>query len=379
MKLNCDKQQLLEIVNTVQKAISPKSTMPILECIKIDASGDGNVIFTGNNLDLCIEYKTECDVTTGGTVALTSKMFGEIIRRLPEGSVLIDVKDDNNANITKIKCGVSEFNIQGISSDEYPAVPVLDAKYSFKLTQNALKKLIRKTISFVSLNEGKKPILTGALFEIKNNYLNVVASDGHRLAVVKEEIKENIEDNKFVIPGATLRELLKILKDEEESVEIFVSDRNVLFDFGSFKVYTRLLEGDFLKYEAIISAVNTINVKVEKKYIIDSLERAMLLINDDISAKSENKVPVKFNIAYDKIDVSCLTGKGQVNDTVNVELDGGELLIGFNCRFLLDALSACDEEKVLMEFSAPTSGCFIKSLNEDNSYVYMVLPVRLYN
>lgn len=379
MKLNCDKQQLLEIVNTVQKAISPKSAMPILECIKIDASGDGNVIFTGNNLDLCIEYKTECDVTTGGTVALTSKMFGEIIRRLPEGSVLIDVKDDNNANITKIKCGASEFNIQGISSDEYPAVPVLDVKYSFKLTQNALKKLIRKTISFISLNEGKKPILTGALFEIKNNYLNVVASDGHRLAVVKEEIKENIEDNKFVIPGATLRELLKILKDEDENVEIFVSDRNVLFDFGSFKVYTRLLEGDFLKYEAIISAVNTINVKVEKKYIIDSLERAMLLINDDISAKSENKVPVKFNIAYDKIDVSCLTGKGQVNDTVNVELDGGELLIGFNCRFLLDALSACDEEKVLMEFSAPTSGCFIKSLNEDNSYVYMVLPVRLYN
>lgn len=380
MKLICNKLQLLEIVNTVQKAISPKSSMQILECIKIDASGDGNVIFTGNNLDLCIEYNTQCSVSTGGTIALASKMFGEIVRRLPEGDVSIEVKEDgNNNNITKIKCGASEFNIQGISSAEYPAVPVLDVNYSFNLTQNVLKKLIRKTISFVSLNEGKKPVLTGALFEIKNNYINVVASDGHRLAVVKEELKENLNDSKFVIPGSTLRELLKILKDEDENVNISVSDRNVLFDFGSFKVYTRLLEGDFLKYEAIISAVNTINVKVEKKYIIDSLERAMLLINDDISAKSENKVPVKFNIAYDKIDVSCITGKGQVNDTVNVELDGGELLIGFNCRFLLDALSACDEEKVLMEFSAPTSGCFIKSLNEDNSYVYMVLPVRLYN
>ncbi len=377
MKIICSKAQLSEVINTVQKAIAPKSAMPILECVKIDASGNGEVIFTGNNLDLCIEYTTQCNVVTGGTIALASKMFGEIVRSLPEGDVSVEVKDEGN--ITKIKCGASEFNIQGISSAEYPDVPVLDINYSFNLKQSVLKKLIRKTIAFISLNEGKKPVLTGALFEIKDNYLNVVASDGHRLAVVKEELKENIENSKFIIPGSTLRELLKILKDGDENVKISVSDRNVLFDFGNFKVYTRLLEGDFLKYEAIISAVNTINVKVEKKYIIDSLERAMLLINDDISAKSENKVPVKFNIAYDKIDVSCVTGKGQVNDTVNVELDGGELLIGFNCRFLLDALSACDEDKVLMEFSAPTSGCFIKSLNNDNSYVYMVLPVRLYN
>lgn len=377
MKIICNKIQLLDIVNTVQKAISPKSTMPILECIKIDASGNGDVVITGNNLDLCIEYNTVCNVPEGGTIALASKMFGEIIRRLPDGDVSINVNEENN--VTKIKSGVSEFNIQGLSSSEYPDVPILDEKYRFTLTQNILKKLIRKTISFVSLNEGKKPVLTGALFEIKNNYLNVVASDGHRLAVVKEELKENIDDNKFVIPGSTLRELLKILKDEDEKVDIIVSDRNVLFDFGYFQVYTRLLEGDFLKYEAIISAVNTINVKVEKRYIMDSLERALLLINDDISSKSENKVPVRFNIAYDKIDVSCITGKGQVNDTVNVELEGGELLIGFNCRFLLDALSACDEEKIVMEFSAPTSGCFIKSINENSSYVYMVLPVRLYN
>jgi DNA polymerase-3 subunit beta len=377
MKIICNKIQLLDIVNTVQKAISPKSTMPILECIKIDASGDGNVVITGNNLDLCIEYNTQCTVPEGGTIALTSKMFGEIIRRLPEGDVSIIVNEENN--VTKIKSGVSEFNIQGLNSSEYPSAPVLDEKYRFTLTQDILKKLIRKTSSFVSLNEGKKPVLTGALFEIKNNYLNVVASDGHRLAVVKEELKESIADNKFVIPGSTLRELLKILKDDEEKVDIIVSDRNVLFDFGYFQVYTRLLEGDFLKYEAIISAVNTINVTVEKRYIMESLERALLLINDDISAKSENKVPVRFNIAYDKIEVSCITGKGQVNDTVNVELDGGELLIGFNCRFLLDALSACDEEKVKMEFSAPTSGCFIKSINDNSSYVYMVLPVRLYN
>ncbi|MBQ2663646.1 MAG: DNA polymerase III subunit beta [Clostridia bacterium] len=376
MKLVCSKPQLMEIINTVQRAIAPKTSLPILECIKIDASGDGNVVFTGNNIDLCIEYNSECFVTEGGTIALASKMFGEIVRRLPEGDVTINVNPANY--VTKIQSGASEFNIQGISPDEFPSAPILDEKFRFTFTQSALRKVIRKTLAFIAQNEGKKPVLTGALFEIKNNRLNVAASDGRRLAVVREEIKDTVSDNKLIVPGQTLRELIKILKDEDEPVTIIVSDRNVLFDFGYYQVYSRLLDGEFLKYESIISAVNSISVIAEKRYIVDSLERALLLINDDISAKSENKVPVRFNMAYNKIDVSCITSKGQVNDTVNVELDGGELLIGFNCSFLLDALSACDEDKIRMEFSAPTSGCFIKSTTGDDSYTYMILPVRLH-
>ena len=376
MKLTCNKNVLMDIVNTVQKAVSVKSTMPILECIKIDSSGDGNVVVTGNNLDLCIEYNTTCNVDEGGVVALTSKMFGEIVRRMPEGNVTIQVNPENY--VAKIKCGVSEFNIQGLNGMEYPAAPILDEKFRFTLKQSELKRLIRKTIAFVALTEGKKPVLTGALFEIRNNTLNVVASDGHRLAIVKQELDGEFENRKMVIPGSTLRELLKLLKDEED-VTIIVSDRHVLFDFGYYQVYTRLLDGEFLKYDAIVSTVNTINVVSEKKYIIDSLERALLLINENMSSNSENKVPVKFNISYDKIDLSCVTSKGQVNDTVDVQLSGGDLIIGFNCRFMLDALSCCDEEMVKMEFSAPTSGCFIRSAGDDDSYLYMVLPVRLYN
>ena len=377
MRLTCNKEQLMDIINTVQKSIASKAVMPILECIKLDASGDGNVVATGNNLDLCIEYNAKCNVTEGGTIALASRMFGEIVRSMPDGDVTIAVDERNN--VTKIKSGVSEFNIQGISSKEYPAAPVLDEKFRFTLTHNILKKLIRNTISFISLNEGKRPVLTGALFEIKNGILNVAASDSHRLAVVREELTENVENAKFVVPRVALNELIKLLKDEDEKVTIIVSDRHVLFDFGYFQVYTRLLDGDFLNYEAILSVVNTINVTVDKRVITNSLERALLLINDDISAKSDNKVPVRFNIGYNKIDVSCITGKGQVNDTVNAEIDGGELIIGFNCRFLLDAFSGCDDEKVKIEFSAPTSGCFIRSTTGDESYIYMVLPVRLYN
>ena len=377
MKLTCSREELMEIIGTVQKSVPAKAVMPILECIKIDASGDGNVVVTGNNLDLCIEYNAKCNVSEGGSVALASRMMGEIVRSMPDGNVTVSVDETNY--ITKIESGQSKFNIQGLSSNEYPAAPILDEKFMFTLTQNILKKLIRKTISFISLNEGKKPVLTGALFEIKNGTLNVAASDGHRLAVVREELKENVSDAKFVVPRTTLNELSKILKDEDEPVKIIVSDRHVMIDFNDFQVYTRLLDGDFLNYEAIISVVNTISVVVDKRVLTDSLERALLLINDDISAKSDKRVPVRFNIAYNKIDVSCITQKGQVNDTVSADIEGGELIIGFNCRFLLDALNGCDDEKVKIEFSAPTSGCFMRSTTGDNSYSYMVLPVRLYN
>ncbi len=377
MKLVCDKAQLVEIINTVQRAITPKTALPILECIKVDADGAGHVVFTGNNIDLCIEYNTDCTVTEGGNVAIASRMFGDIVRRLPEGSVSLSVNPSNN--ITKIKSGRSEFNIQGIEANEFPSAPILDEKFRFTLTQSALRRVIRKTIAFVAQNEGKKPILTGTLFEIKNNMLNLVSSDGHRLALVREEIKEEVENNSFVVPGQTQRELLKILKDEDDKVTVIVSDRNVLFDFGAYQVYSRLLDGEFLKYNSIISAQNKIHVTVEKQSITDSLERALLLINEDISAKSENKVPVRMNIGFDKIEMSCITSKGQVSDTVPVEMNEGDLTIGFNCRFLLDALSTCDEEKIKIDFSAPTSGCFIHSASGDDSYMYMILPVRLYN
>lgn len=376
MKLTCQKELLLEIINTVQKAIRPKMSLPILDCIKIDATGDGHIKFTGNCVELCIEYNSQCNVSEGGSIALESKMFGEIVRKLPDGNTVISVNEENF--VTKIKCGASEFNIQGMSTNTFPEVPEIEERYSYSVKQSALKRLIRNTIAFVSMNEGKKPIQTGELFEIRNGVLNVVASDGHRLAVVKEPIEGSVENKKVVIPGSTLREMLKILKDEDNEVKITVSERHVLFDFGDFKIYTRILEGEFLKYDAITSAVNTINVSVEKRDIMNCLERALLLINDD-NSKPDNRVPVKFSIAYDRIDISCVTGKGQVNDTVPAKIEGDNLLIGFNCRFMLDALSVCDEDVVKLEMSAPTSGCFIRPADGSNSYIYMVLPVRLYN
>lgn len=375
MKIICSKTNLLEMINTVQKAVSAKSVMPILECIKLDADVSGDMTIIGNNLDIAIEYKSFANITEGGSIALNSKMFGEIIRRLPDGDVLINVNEENN--VTTIKCAKSEFNIQGMDSAEYPIVPEISETYRFSMEQGKLKKMIRKTIFSVSQNESRRPILTGALFDINTGVLNMVATDTYRLAIVSETVDASLQNHNFVVPGFTLRELLKVLRDDDEKVEIIVSDRHAMFDFGGFKVTTRLLEGEFIRYEPILKTPNSIYVTVGIKEFTESLERASLLINEDMTAKAE-KVPVRLNINLDKIEITCITGKGMVHDVVEAGVNGDDIEIGFNHRYLLEALRACEDEKVRIEFSNPRSSCFIRS-EEDKSFTYMVLPVRLYN
>lgn len=377
MKLVCEKQNLLKIINTVQKAVSSKSIMPILECIKIDADASGTLTVTGNNLDLCIEYKDQCNISEGGSIALSSRIFGEIIRKFPDGEIVMTVNEENN--VTTLKCGKSEFNIQGLSANEYPAVPEVTENYRFTIKQSVLKKMIRKTIFAVSQNEARKPILTGSLFEIDTGVLSIVSTDGYRLAICKETVDSSLQSTKFVIPGLTLREIMKVLEDDEEkTVDVIVSERHVMFKFENYMVVTRLLEGEYINYKPVLMTPNSIVVTANTYDLSESLERASLLINDDISAKAE-KVPVRLNIVMDKIEITCMTGKGKVHDVVDVSVSGDDIEIGFNHKYLLEALRACEEEEVKMEFSNPRSSCFIRSASNDDSYTFMILPVRLYN
>ena len=378
MKFVCSKSVLLQILNVVQKAVTTKSAMPILDCIKIEASSDGTAIFTTNSTEFCIEYKSNITVNESGSIALPSKIFGEIIRRLPEGEVEVSVKPDNYH--TTIKCGSSEFSIQGMSAEKFVATPVVNEQYRLKVHQHELKKMIKKALPFISQIETRKPVFTGALFDVMNRELRVVATDSHRLAVIRSTVESSDASHRFVIPGNNLSKISQILSDDEDAeVNLIMSENYVMFDFANYQLYSRLLEGEFLKYEALLATSNSIKIRVDKQSIIDSLERANLIINDDMIGKTDNKMPAKLNITGSKVEISCQTSRGYVNDTVIVEHEGGDIVIGFNCRFMIDALNACEDENVIMEFSAPTSGCFIKPDDGSSKYTYMVLPVRLYN
>lgn len=373
MKFICSKALLLDIINTVQRAVPTKSTNPILECIKIDADARGSIRFTGNNTELCIEYTADCNIIRGGEMALDSKMFGDIIRRLPDGDVSVDVNEENH--VTKIQAGRTELNIRALDAIEFPTAPEFDEKYSFSLSQAVLKKIVRQTIFAVSMNMAR-PIQTGMLFEVNGDALSVVAVDGVRLALRNCKIASNGAGFKFVVPGNTLRELLKILKDDEEPVNIKLSDKHCMFDFGYYNVVTRLLEGDFLNYKPLLSTHNTIEVEVEVRPLCESLERASLLVNDDTVQKND-KVPVRLKPELEKMQINCMTSKGMIHDVIPVRLTGDELEIGFNYKYLLDALRATEEEKVKMEMSSPNSSCFIRSVG-DEDYIYIVQPIRLY-
>lgn len=372
MKFICSKTQLTDIINTVQKAVMAKSTNPILECIKIDADAHGNLVFTGNNMDLCIEYHADCNIPEGGTIALNSKMFGDFVRKLPDGDVTVEVNEENN--VTKIQCERSEINIEGLEPNEFPTAPEFDGKYNFAINQIELKKIIRQTI-FAAATSLVKPILTGMLFEIDGNNLTVVTLDGARLALRKCSIEGSDKSYKFVVPGNTLRELLKILKDDESKVDIKVSDKHCLFNFGDFKVITRLLEGEYLNYKPLLSTQNTVEVIVETRTLAESLERTALLLNDEAVQKA--KKPVKIRIGFEKMEINCLTAKGSIHDVIPVSIKGDDMEIGFNYKYLLEALKATEEDTVKLEMSSPNASCFIRAVDDKDEYAYIVQPIRL--
>ena len=375
MKLIFNKKDLCDIVNTVQKAVTSKSTMPILECIKIEAFGNGDVIFTANNLDICIEYKAECRVEEEGKIAINSKIFGEIIRRFPDGDIFINVNETNY--IMTLKCQKSEFTIQGLEAEDYPAIPEVDENYRFSMPCDVLKRMIRKTIFSISQNEMRKPILTGALFEIDTGVLTVVSTDQYRISKTDAIVDSSLKNTKFVIPGVSLREILKVLDEDDGNIDIVVSKRHVLFCFENFKIVSRLLEGEYVNYKPLFQTPNSIVVTVKTRDFTDVLDRVSLIINDDMTAKKE-KTPVILNILSDKIDISCITGKSKLYDSIEIEKIGNDLEIAFNHRFLLEALRNCEDEEVKIEFTNPRGACYIKP-TQNNDYIYMILPVRIYD
>ncbi len=365
MKISCNNYDLLEALQATQKASSSNTSFPVLECILFEANDE--IKLTGNNLEIAIEYAVEGDILEKGQIAVNSKIICEIVRRMPEGNILIETAGEN----VRISCGELEFNITSISGDDFPKIPEINTINKIDITAAQLNSLIKTTSFAVALND-MKPILTGIKLEFDNNSIKAVAVDGYRLAL-KNIITENVLPQcSCVVPGKSLTEFCKIAGSSDDEITFNIGDKNALFDFGKCKFFTRLLEGEFINYAGIIPKEHKYSLNVEVKELIKSVDRAALMSESD-----SNKTPIKVVYDDNKMSVLCVTQRGSVTDILNVKSVGEEVIeVGYNCKYLLDALRAADCDEVKIEITGSINPTVIKPAEGDD-FIFIVLPVRL--
>ena len=360
----CEKQKLQEGISIVQKAITGKSTMSILEGIYINANKNGLTLI-GSDIDVSIETKVNADVLEEGSIVIDAKIFGEIIRKLPNSDIKIETMDNDTVQIT---CEKSVFNVVYMKPDEFPELPSLDENKKIEVPQNILKNMIKCT-SFATAQDETRPILQGILFEVKDRSLNLVALDGYRLAI-KSEYLDSDFDIEIVIPGKTLNEVSKILEDVNELVEITFTNNHILFNLNKTRIISRLLEGKFVNYKSLLPEEHKLSVTVNKQNLQNGIERASLM------AKDGNNNLVKLEIQDEALVITSNSQLGKVREEVGINLQGEKIQIAFNSRYLIDVLKNFEEDEVVMEMTSSVSPCIIKAKEADN-YKYLVLPVRL--
>ncbi|MDL2302030.1 DNA polymerase III subunit beta [Lachnospiraceae bacterium OttesenSCG-928-D06] len=364
MKLVCSKSHLLNGVQIVSKAVPNKTTMSILECILIDAN-KGMITLTSNDMDFGIETIIEGEIVEKGMIALDAKIFLEIVRKLPDNDITI-VTDDNYK--TTITCEKAKFNIIGKSGEDFSFLPSIERENCVIISQFALKEVIRQTIFSISDNDNNK-LMTGELFEISGNHLRVASLDGHRISIRKIELKDSYDDVKVVVPGKTLNEISKIIPGNADSdVMIYLTSNHILFEFEHTIVVSRLIEGEYFKIDQMLSSDYETKVNVNKKELLSCIDRATLLV------KEGDKKPIIINFLDDKMELRINSLMGSMNEDIDIVKNGKDLMIGFNPKFLIDALRVIDDEEVELYMVNPKAPCFIKG--EEESYIYLILPVN---
>ena len=365
MKIQCHKADLLNGVNIALKAVPVKSTMPILECLIIEVTDDC-IKLTANDMELAIETIIKGTIIEKGIVALNAKVFSEIVRRLPENEVSITT--DSNY-VTEIICEKAKFSISGRSGEEFPNLPKIEKENAVVLSQFTLKEIIRQTVFSISDNESNK-IMTGELFEIKKDELRVISLDGHRISIRKVYMKDSYEDRKVIVPGKTLNEISKILSGEASSmVQIFFTDKHALFEFDSTVVLTRLIEGEYYRIDQMLSSDYETKVTINKKELQSCIERASLLIRET------DKKPIIIDVKNNNFELKINTAIGSMNEDIDITLEGKDIIIGFNPKFLLDALRVIDDESIDIYLINAKAPCFIR--DKEQSYIYLILPVNI--
>lgn len=364
MKIICSKANLVKGVSIVAKAVPSKTTMPILECILIDATTD-IIKFTANDMELGIQTEIEGEIIDRGMIAIDAKIFSEIVRKLPENDVTITT--DENLQTT-IVCEKAVFDISGKPGEEFSYLPVIEKEDSIEISQFTLKEVIRQTIFSISDTESNK-LMTGELFEISNNMLRVASLDGHRISVRRIALRNEVNDKKLIVPGKTLNEISKILSGEADStVNISYTDNHIVFEFDRTTVVSRLIEGEYFKIDQMLSNDYEIKVRINKKEMLNCIDRATLLV------KEGDKKPIIINITDEVMELKIRSQIGSMNEEIYITKEGKNLMIGFNPKFLLDALRNIDDEEVTLYLMSAKAPCFIK--DDEESYIYLILPVN---
>lgn len=366
MKLVFQKDSLLNGINIVMKAVPSKTTMSILECILIDASA-AEIKLTANDMEMGIETTVEGQILEHGKIALDAKLFSEIIRRLSSENASVTVESNEKLNTT-IRCENSVFNIQGRDGEEFSYLPYIEKNQYICLSQFTLKEVIQQTIFSISPNDSNK-MMSGELFEVNENQLQVVSLDGHRISIRRVRLNDHYDDIKVIVPGKTLSEISKILSgDNEKEVLIYFSTNHILFEFDHTIVVSRLIEGEYFRISQMLSSDYETKVDINKKDFLSCIERATILIREN------DKKPLIIHITDQSMTLKLNSSFGSMNAELTPHKTGKDIMIGFNPKFLIDALRAIDDEEIHLYMMNPKSPCFIK--DEEETYIYLILPVN---
>ena len=365
MQFKVDKNELKTALANVSKSVAPKAGIKALEGILVQLK-QGELKLTGYDLEQGITTIISADSMDSGNFIVQPKLLSGMINKMPNGDIDFLLEDNNMLTVQSNK---TKFTLSVMSAEEYPNIPNFENSDGFEIEQDKLKSLISQTIFAVATND-TKPILTGELFEISNNQLNVVAIDGYRLAVRTEDI--NSEDINIVIPASALNKVRGLLNDTDKPCKVFHTNKYVTFQIGDYVLFSRLLEGQFHDYKKSIPKTNVTEVTLNCNEMIDCLERCSLLTNDRI------KSPVKCIFKDGEISISLSTQLGKINDVISADIVGPQIEIGFNVKYLLDALKATEDTKIRLLMNGSTSPMTVKTLQGD-SFTSLVLPVRLKN
>jgi len=368
MKFTCSQQSLSKALNIVSKAVSSRSTLPILKGILLKAEDGGILKISASDLDISIEKKMEgVNIFENGSCVVSAKLFTDIVRKLPDEDVMIEKKDEGQI---LVKTTMSEFGIIGLPADEFPEIGEIEKEETLTFEKEVFTEMIRRTSFSASIDESKG-IIVGVLMELEENSTNMIAIDGFRMAVVREEIK-NENKNKIIIPAKIMGDISKILYDieKEDKVEMILSKKKAMLLCENVKIVVRLLDGEFIRYKDILPKERRCKVTVKKAFFHASMERASIL-----SKEGKNNL-IKFSINENNLIITSRSDEGNVREEIMIERDGVDIEIGFNAKFILDILKVIEDEEITLELVSSIKPCVIKPVS-GNNYEYLVLPVKI--